>query len=109
MKRILSIVMMWAVAARLCGQINTISTNTLAEQVMLGNYNPAVYLPSVVISHPDSLSRGIHKRVSADSLHSYLNTLKTFKNRNSGADTTSMVRGIGAARKWIFRKFQQFS
>jgi len=90
-------------------QTNIISTNLTAEQVMLGNYNPATYFAPLIINHPDSISKGINTRVSPDSLHAYLEALKGFKNRNSGSDTNSLVRGIGAARKWVFKKFQQFS
>jgi hypothetical protein len=90
-------------------QTNIISTNTVAEQVMLGNYNPATYQASVIIMHPDSLSNGILKRVSADSLHAYLSAMAAFKNRNTGSDTLSNVKGIGAARRWALKKFQQFS
>lgn len=90
-------------------QTNIISTNLTAQQIMLGNYNPTLYAAPVVINHPDSISSGINARVSPDSLHAYLEVLRGFKNRNSGSDTTSLVRGIGAAGKWIFKKFQQFS
>lgn len=90
-------------------QTNIISTNQTAKQVLLGNYNPLNYMASTIINHPDSISRGINARVSPDSLHAYLDVLRTFQNRNSGSDTISLVKGIGAARKWVFKKFQQFS
>ena len=90
-------------------QTNIVSTNLTAEQVLLGNYNPATYLATNIIMHPDSISRGINKRVSPDSLHAYLTALKSFENRNTGSDTISTIRGIGAARKWAFKKFHQFS
>lgn len=90
-------------------QTGMLSTNPAAEQAMLGNYDPAAYLPAVVISHPDSVSRGINARVSPDSLHAYLDALRTFHNRNSGSDTVSDTRGIGAARRWVYSKFEQFS
>ncbi len=90
-------------------QSNIVSTSTLAEQIMLGNYNPTLFLATNVIDHPDSISKGINARVSPDSLHSYLEILRGFKNRNSGSDTVSVVRGIGAARRWVYKKFSQFS
>jgi hypothetical protein len=92
-----------------CAQTNMISTNLLAEQLMLGNYDPQAYMASVILNHPDTISKGINKRVSPDSLHAYLNVLNTFKNRNTISDTTSLAKGIGAARKWVYKKFQQFS
>jgi hypothetical protein len=94
---------------RVFAQTNIISTNATAEQVMLGNYNPLSYLPSSIISHPDSISKWINNLVSADSLHAYLDEMRTFQNRNTGSDTLSSIKGIGAARKWAFKKFQQFS
>ncbi|MFI5204806.1 MAG: hypothetical protein ACHQF2_09950, partial [Flavobacteriales bacterium] len=90
-------------------QLNILSTNPLAEQIMLGNYTPATYLPPVVIDHPDSLSKGIMNRVSPDSLKNYIIRLSQFHNRNTGADTVSPTIGIGAARRWVHQKFQQFS
>lgn len=90
-------------------QTNIVSTNNQAEQILLGNYNPTIYMANQIINHPDSISRGINARVSPDSLHAYLNAMKSFVNRNSGSDTLSTTKGIGAARKWAFRKFQQFS
>lgn len=91
------------------GQTNILSTNAAAEQVLLGNYNPSAYQASAVLNHPDTISKGILARVSADSMLAYLQTLRTFQNRNSGSDTVSSVKGIGAARRWIYSKFQQFS
>ncbi len=79
-----------------------------AEQILLGNYNPLTYSATTTINHPDSISKGINARVSPDSLHAYLDKLRSFQNRNSGSDTISTIRGIGASRKWIYKKFQQF-
>lgn len=108
-KRIISVLMVTLAFAQLSAQTNIVSTNTLAEQVMLGAFNPTLYLPTTIIDHPDSISKGINARVNKDSLHAYLVALKGFQTRNSGSDTTSLVRGIGASRKWIYKKFQQFS
>ncbi len=93
----------------LFAQLNIISTNPAAEQVMLGNYNPNTYMPTQVIAHPDSLTRGIQMRISPDSLKNYIIKLSTFRNRNTGADTVSNITGIGAARRWVYQKFQEFS
>jgi hypothetical protein len=90
-------------------QVVNICTNPAAQQVLLGTYNPAAYAASTVISHPDSISHGINAWVSPDSLHAYIDILGTFGTRNSGSDTLSATRGIGAARRWVYSKFQQFS
>ena len=90
-------------------QTNIISTNPLAEQIMLGNYNPDNYLPSSVITNPDEIISIIKNEVSTDSLKDYLIRLSEFKTRNSGSDTTSLVVGIGASRRWVHDKFMEFS
>ncbi|MGB3075019.1 MAG: M20/M25/M40 family metallo-hydrolase, partial [Chitinophagales bacterium] len=90
-------------------QTNIISTNAMAEQVMMGNYNPADYFPPVLLNDPDTISTGLNDQINADSLHEYLEYLGSFQNRNSGSDTISNVKGIGAARRWVYHKFQQFS
>src|SRR5678815_690945 len=82
-------------------QTNILCTDSVAEQVMLGNYNPAAFASSNPITHPDSITQGIIASVSPDSLKSYLITLGTFYNRNTGSDTVSNVTGIGAARRWV--------
>ena len=90
-------------------QINIVSTNPIAERILMGNYNPASYQAGTIITRPDSISQGILKRVSSDSLHAYLDVLRSFQNRNTGADTVSGSKGIGAARRWAYSKFAQFS
>ena len=90
-------------------QTNTTCTDTIAAQVMLGHYNPTTYLATTVINNHDSISKGLNAMVSPDSLHATLNILKTFTNRNSGADTVSATKGIGAARRWVYSQFQQIS
>lgn len=92
----------------LFSQTLMVSTNTVAEQVMLGKYDPALYKATTVLNHPDTIVRGLNKRISPDSLKSTIIKLSTFHNRNSGSDTVSGKRGIGAARRWIYSRFQQY-
>jgi len=49
------------------------------------------------------------KEVSPDSLHSYINTLVAFGTRNTLSTQTDPKRGIGAARNWVLRKFNEFA
>lgn len=86
-----------------------LSVNPLAEQIMLGSYDPGAYLPTVVINHPSNIVPAIMAGISSDSLKSYLLKLSTFENRNSGSDTVSSIYGIGAARRWVFQKFEEIS
>ncbi len=90
-------------------QTNTLSTNPVAEAVMLGNYDVADYLAVDVLNHPEQIVPGIESRVSPDSLKEFIIKLASFENRNTGADTTSLTEGMGAARNWVYSKFQQFS
>jgi len=86
-------------------QTNIIVTNPEAEIVMKGLYNPGVYNPAKVINHPDSVSNTLLKFISTDSLHVTLDQLATFYTRHSASDTVSNLTGIGAARRWAFKKF----
>lgn len=90
-------------------QTNILSTNPTAEQIMLGNYSPINYKATNVIIHPDSIVSGVYKNLNQDSVRSYLERIVSFQNRNTGSDTLSSVKGIGAARRWTFKKFQEFS
>ncbi|PQJ10235.1 hypothetical protein CJD36_016230 [Flavipsychrobacter stenotrophus] len=82
-------------------------SDTIAAQVMMGNYDPAAFMATAVINDHNSISNGIHSGVSADTLHSYLSKLQTFYTRNSASDTVSNTIGIGAARRWVLAKFKQ--
>ncbi|MGN6539917.1 MAG: peptidase M28, partial [Ginsengibacter sp.] len=47
--------------------------------------------------------------VSPDSLQSYINTLVAFGTRNTLSTQTDAKRGIGAARNWVLKKFNEFA
>lgn len=47
--------------------------------------------------------------VSADSLKSYINTLVAFGTRGTLSTQTNPKRGIGAARDWVLKKFNEFA
>ena len=47
--------------------------------------------------------------VSADSLHSYINTLVAFGTRNTLSIQTNSKIGIGAAKNWVLKKFNEFA
>ncbi|MBL4754974.1 MAG: M28 family peptidase [Flavobacteriales bacterium] len=103
-----------AVAGLFCmpptlAQTNIFLTNPVAQQILLGNYNPADYAATTVIDDESSILCNLKSGISADSLKSYLIKLETFQNRNSGSDTVSSTTGIGATRRWAVQKFDQFS
>lgn len=89
-------------------QTNILTTNPLAEQILLGNFNPADYAASTVVTDPATISAGLNTRISPDSLKSYILKMGTFKTRNTDSDTLSPVTGIGAARRWVHQKFGDF-
>jgi len=47
--------------------------------------------------------------ISATNIRSYLDTLVGFYTRHTLSDTTSDSVGVGAARRWVFGKFQELS
>ncbi|MEO6289826.1 MAG: M20/M25/M40 family metallo-hydrolase, partial [Ginsengibacter sp.] len=49
------------------------------------------------------------KEVSPDSLESYINALVAFGTRNTLSTQTDAKRGIGAARIWVLKKFNDFA
>ena len=91
------------------GQSNLRFTNPIIEEVLFSNYDPQDYRPTAQYDTPEELAMAIKVHVSADSLKSYLLDMQRFENRNTGSDTLSPVRGIGAARTWVLDKFNAFS
>ena len=108
MKRILCS-LVFLVGSTVYAQTNITSSNVLAEQIMLGNYNPLNYAPTNPVSDAKQIVAGINNGVLSDSLYRYMLRLQTFKNRNTAADTVSNTIGIGAARRWVYSKYQDFS
>ena len=90
-------------------QTNIVFTTPSTEQLIKGNYNPSNYLSSSPINQHDAIVSFIQNNVNADSLKSYILKLASFENRNSASDTVSTTTGIGAARRWVFQKFSNFS
>lgn len=93
----------------LSAQTNIKVTNSLADSVLFGNYNPENYAASQVIHNPHTIAQSILNEVSADSLKSYIIRLSEFGTRHTSSDTVSNERGIGAARRWVHEKFESFS
>lgn len=90
-------------------QTNIFVTNPLASAVLDGNYDPLDYQASAMVNDKASIVQGINQNVHADSLKAYILRMAEFYNRNTGSDTVSNSTGIGAARRWAFGKFEEFS
>ncbi len=91
------------------GQTNIQSSNPLAEQIMLGNFDPNDYIPPFPVTSPTFIYQNLADNISPDTLKSYILKLATFKNRNTGSDTISTTEGFGAAREWVYSKFEEYS
>lgn len=61
------------------------------------------------ILHRDPEIAKMVSEVSSDSLEYYINTLVAFGTRNTLSTQTDPERGIGAARNWVLRKFNEFA
>ena len=57
----------------------------------------------------DKLVYEIISKVSEDRLRDDIQTLVNFGTRHTLSDTVSETRGIGAARRWIKKEFEQIS
>ncbi|MCX6287170.1 MAG: M28 family peptidase [Bacteroidetes bacterium] len=108
MKKLFLVMLLGMISAAVAAQINMTVSDPLVLPVLLGNYNPALYTPPDIINNPDSILHGIVNRCSKDTLVKYLSKIDTYHNRNSGSDTVSSTKGIGAVRRWIYQKFQEY-
>lgn len=84
-------------------------TSPLALQAMKGQHDPVDYTASVVIDDHEEIICALRTAVAADSLKAYLGRVAGFGTRNTYSDTVSAVTGYGAARRWAFGKFEEFS
>lgn len=62
----------------------------------------------ITINRDPEISQMVNE-VSPDSLRSYINTLVAFGTRNTLSSQTDSKRGIGAARNWVLKKFNEFA
>jgi len=80
--------------------LTLMSTNSLAQLSRQDRYYRGTPINPIIQSMLES--------VSTDSILSYLEAMVSFYTRQTNSDTTSQTTGIGAARNFIFNKFQQF-
>jgi hypothetical protein len=83
-------------------------SNPEVLSVLKGDFDPADYTQANPVSAPKDILEDMVNTVSPDTLYSFLKILATFENRNTGADTLSPVRGMGAARNWCLDKMNEF-
>ncbi|MDA9151349.1 M28 family peptidase [Schleiferiaceae bacterium] len=99
--------LLW-VAPNVCAQSNYTVTSSVADAVLAGNFDPATYALGNTAT-PRAISASIYQDLNADSLKASIVHLASFENRNTGSDTLSSTRGIGAARRWVYESFQRYS
>ena len=78
---------------------------TLAALLLWG----AVCANAQVSGKVDPMVQKIVSEVSAEKIAGNLKKLEAFGTRGDFSDTTSKVRGIGAARQWIYDEFRSYS
>lgn len=93
----------------LWGQTNMFVSNPIAEQVLLGDYDPGAYAASSIIDQKEVILESLAREISRERLVDLLEFLDTFYNRNTGSDTLSLDTGIGACRTWIKSYFDLIS
>ena len=88
---------------------NPTVTSTEVSNILVGNYTPSTYTASNIITDPHIVASGLLNDISTDTLTADLYALNSFANRNMFSDTTSATTGIGAARRWVYNRFQLYS
>lgn len=96
-------------ASYISAQVNITVTNPEADSILLNQFDPGKYTASDIITDHTFIDSVLVSGINADSLRSYLEVMQRFKNRNTGSDTVSAEVGIGAARRWAYSKFEEFS
>ena len=105
----LAIPLMFLWAGGAYAQSGAAVSSAEVNKIILGNYTPSNYQAANVITDPATVSAGLLNDISPDSLNAYMFMLNSFQNRNTFSDTNSNNFGIGAARRWVLSKFQQYS
>ena len=104
-----TLILCLATGSAVLAQSNESVTSLVVNNILLGNYNPSSYQATTVITDPNTISQGLLQNISADSLTADLYALNSFQNRNTFSDTGAATFGIGAARRWVYDKFVQYS
>ncbi len=90
-------------------QTNMFISNSVAEKILLGDYQPDTYAAELIIDEKVEILETLSNEVSSENILELLLFLDTFHNRNTGSDTMSLRTGIGACRTWIKSYFDLIS
>lgn len=69
---------------------------------------PTVFNAQQTIHHDPEIVNYV-SQTNSDSLKSHINSLVSFGTRHTMSSTTDSKRGIGAARKWVLKKFNDYA
>lgn len=103
----LLIILLLSLPIKLISQTNISFSNPKAAEILKGNYQGHEYHPFDLNDNSFSYCQ-FKSEISADSLRENLEKLSSFENRNTFSDTSSSVKGIGAARRWAMEKFTSY-
>ncbi len=81
---------------------------TLLTAFVLASITSASAQTTTIVQR-DPLIENMVKEVSADSLQSYVHSLVSFGTRHTLSAQDNPANGIGAAKKWVLSKFNQFA
>ena len=109
MKTLLSLTGLLLCMTSAISQTNISITNTEAEQILFGNYSISTYPGLDIVSNHADVLCNLQDQLSTDSMLVYLEELEGFYTRHTHSDTLSDSTGIGAARRWVYSKMQDFS
>ncbi len=109
MKINFTLILIFSIITFSFSQTNIKIVHQEVADILAGNFNPADYSSQNPISNSYRIDSILSKQINPDSLFSYLLSLSTFENRNTGSDTISDVFGIGAAQRWSFSQFEKYS
>lgn len=109
MKYLLSFLLLFFSSHCVFPQNNILVTNPEADAVLKGNYNPDDFSSGQIIADHKTIIGVINNFVSPDLLKQNIMRLTEFETRNTGSDTLSDTRGIGAARRWVHQYFEFIS
>jgi len=88
--------------------IPLLALTTESEEVRTGGIEPKSWpFESRLVLNPTI--QEMVNLVSPEIMMSNLETLVSFQTRHTNSDTLSPDRGIGAARRWIYGKFEEYS
>ena len=79
-----------------------------AVLLISGLFFTNIAFSQTIITHDPEIDQMVNE-VSSDSLQSYINRLVSFGTRNTLSTQADEKKGIGAARNWVLKKFNEFA